>query len=244
MNLENYRLNTNNIHNNGGTLYRYKNVLYKLYDEFPYFIEEKERNIKLVKNLKLYHIPKILKIIKKRKEFNGYIMEYISNSITFRQAMYEKIPKEKKISAIKDVYITLKQLHSFNICIGDIHMDNFLYVDGKGYTIDLDEIRLKGDEFKFRECYILKENKNSMISKKATPITDNIKLAIVCLSFYYGVDLETIAVNESLTEVKEKLKEFIINPEELKKIFRVLDMNNLNYLDDVLFLEKEKVLKK
>ena len=69
-------------------------------------------------------------------------------------------------------------------------------------------------------------------------------MAIVCLSFYYGVDLETIAVNESLTEVKEKLKEFISNPEELKKISRVLDMNNLNYLDDVLFLEKEKVLKK
>ena len=88
-------------------------------------------------------------------------------------------------------------------------MDNFLYVDGNGYTIVLDEIRLKGDEFKFRECYLLKENKNSMISKVATPITDNIKLAIVCLSFYYGVDLETIAVNESLTEVKEKLKEFI-----------------------------------
>ena len=90
-------------------------------------------------------------------------MEYISNSLTFRQAMYEKISKEKKISAIKDVYITLKQLHSFDICIGDIHMDNFLYVDGNGYTIDLDEIRLKGDEFKFRECYLLKENKNSMI---------------------------------------------------------------------------------
>ena len=171
-------------------------------------------------------------------------MEYISNSLTFRQAMYEKISKEKKISAIKDVYITLKQVHSFDICIGDIHMDNFLYVDGNGYTIDLDEIRLKGDEFKFRECYLLKENKNSMISKVATPITDNIKLAIVCLSFYYGVDLETIAVNESLTEVKEKLKEFISNPEEIKKISRVLDMNNFNYLDDVLFLEKEKVLKK
>ena len=38
---------------------------------------------------------------------------------------------------------------------------------------------------------------------------------------------------------------YMINlPEEIKKISRVLDMNNLNYLDDVLFLEKEKVLKK
>ena len=55
MNLENYKLNTSQVHNNGGTLYKYKNVLYKLYDEFPYFIDEKERNIRLLKNLKLYH---------------------------------------------------------------------------------------------------------------------------------------------------------------------------------------------
>ena len=52
------------------------------------------------------------------------------------------------------------------------------------------------------------------------------------------------SMKSSLRKIKEKLKEFISNPEELKKIFRVLDMNNLNYLDDVLFLEKEKVLKK
>ena len=29
MNLENYKLNTSQVHNNGGTLYKYKNVLYK-----------------------------------------------------------------------------------------------------------------------------------------------------------------------------------------------------------------------
>ena len=84
MNLENYKLNTSQVHNDGGTLYKYKNALYKLYDEFPYFIDENERNIRLLKNLKLYHIPKILKIIKKGRKFNGYVMEYISNSVTFR----------------------------------------------------------------------------------------------------------------------------------------------------------------
>lgn len=67
MNLENYKLNTSQVHNNGGTLYKYKNVLYKLYDKFPYFIDEKERNIRLLRKLKLYHIPKMLKIIKKEE---------------------------------------------------------------------------------------------------------------------------------------------------------------------------------
>lgn len=84
MNLEKCKLNTSQVHNDGGTLYKYKNALYKLYDEFPYFIDENERNIRLLKNLKLYHIPKILKIIKKGRKFNGYVMEYISNSVTFR----------------------------------------------------------------------------------------------------------------------------------------------------------------
>ena len=43
MNLEKCKLNTSQVHNNGGKLYKYKNALYKLYDEFPYFIDEKER---------------------------------------------------------------------------------------------------------------------------------------------------------------------------------------------------------
>ena len=52
MNLENYKLNTSQVHNNGGTLYKHKNVLYKLYDEFPYFIDERKK-YKIVKKFKI-----------------------------------------------------------------------------------------------------------------------------------------------------------------------------------------------
>lgn len=226
-------LDINKEYNNGGSLYLEDGYLYKVYDEISYFRDEKERNIKFLMNNSIPNTPKIYKMLYKNNEFNGYVMEYIEGAITFRDGMKQEISFSDKIKAILDVYETLKVLHSYNICIGDIHLSNFLYKDGHGYVIDLDEIRYPEDNFKFRERYLVKESIKSVPSKQASFITDNIKVCICCLSFLYNIDLENIICKYSLKSVKIILK-FLISDEEYKEISKVLDVNKLCYFDDIL----------
>lgn len=238
-------LDINKEYNNGGSLYLEDGYLYKVYNEISYFREEKERNIKFLMNNNIPNTPKIYKMLYKNNEFNGYVMEYIEGAMTFRDGMKQEISFSDKIKAILDVYETLKVLHSYNICIGDIHLSNFLYKDGHGYLIDLDEIRYPEDNFKFRERYLVKENIKSVPSKQASFITDNIKVCICCLSFLYGLDLENIICKYSLKSVKIILK-FLISDEEYKEISKVLDVNKLCYFDDILVnrVNKSRVLKR
>ena len=238
-------LDINKDYNNGGSLYLEDGYLYKVYNEISYFREEKERNIKFLMNNSIPNTPKIYKMLYKNNEFNGYIMEYIEESITFREGMNQEISFSDKIKAILDVYETLKVLHSYGICIGDIHLSNFLYKDGHGYVIDLDEIRYPEDNFKFRERYLVKESIKSVPSKQASFITDNIKVCICCLSFLYNIDLENIICKYSLKSVKIILK-FLTSDEEYKEISKVLDVNKLCYFDDILInrVNKSRVLKK
>ena len=238
-------LDINKDYNNGGSLYLEDGYLYKVYDEISYFRDEKERNIKFLMNNSIPNTPKIYKTLYKNNEFNGYVMEYIEGSMTFREGMKQKINFSDKIKAILDVYETLKVLHSYNICIGDIHLSNFLYKDGHGYVIDLDEIRYPEDNFKFRERYLVKESIKSVPSKQASFITDNIKVCICCLSFLYNIDLENIICKYSLNSVKIILK-FLTSDEEYKEISKVLNINKLCYFDDVLVnrVNKSRVLKR
>ncbi len=239
------KLDINKDYNNGGSLYLEDGYLYKVYDEISYFRDEKERNIKFLMSNNIPNTPKIYKMLYKNNEFNGYIMEYIEESMTFREGMKQEISFSDKIKAILDVYKTLKVLHSYNICIGDIHLSNFLYKDGHGYVIDLDEIRYPEDNFKFRERYLVKESIKSVPSKQASFITDNIKVCICCLSFLYNIDLENIICKYSLKSVKIILK-FLTSDEEYKEISKVLDINKLCYFDDILTnrVNKSRVLKR
>ena len=239
------KLDINKDYNNGGSLYLEDGYLYKVYDEISYFRDEKERNIKFLMSNSIPNTPKIYKMLYKNNEFNGYVMEYIEGSMTFRDGMKQEISFSDKIKAILDVYETLKVLHSYNICIGDIHLSNFLYKDGHGYVIDLDEIRYPEDNFKFRERYLVKESIKSVPSKQASFITDNIKVCICCLSFLYNIDLENIICKYSLKSVKIILK-FLTSDEEYKEISKVLDINKLCYFDDLLVnrVNKSRVLKR
>ena len=238
-------LDINKEYNNGGSLYLEDGYLYKVYDEISYFREEKERNIKFLISNNIPNTPKIYKMLYKNNEFNGYVMEYIEGTMTFRDGMKQEISFSDKIKAILDVYETLKVLHSYGICIGDVHLSNFLYKDGHGYVIDLDEIRYPEDNFKFRERYLVKESIKSVPSKQASFITDNIKVCICCLSFLYNIDLENIICKYSLMSVKIILK-FLTSDEEYKEISKILDINKLCYFDDVLVnrVNKSRVLKR
>lgn len=231
--IEKYKIETNKEHNNGGTLYLINNFLYKYYGSVNYFIEEKERNINFLMENPIPNTPHIIEKLTENGEFCGYIMEYIDDSKTLRQGMKENLPEESKLSIIADIYQALKRIHDLGACLGDIHMDNFIYQGDRGFIIDLDEIRFPGDEFKFRECYLIRESKGSMVSKKATRNTDNIKLAICCLSFLYQFDFEEIIMKESLQEVKEQLRDIIPLP-QYESIEKIFDLNNLYYLDDII----------
>ena len=176
---------------------------------------------------------------------DGYLYKVYNETSCLRESLNKNIDFMDKVSAIKDIYKSLKTLHSYGICIEDIHLSNFLYKDGHGYLMDLDEIRYPEDNFKFRERYLVKENIKSVPSKQASFITDNIKVCICCLSFLYGLDLENIICKYSLKSVKMILK-FLISDEEYKEISKVLDLNKLCYFDDILVnrVNKSRVLKR
>lgn len=231
--MKEYKLDVSSDFNNGGSLYVMGNYLIKKYDEVNYFVEEKERNIKFLKLVRVPNTPRIYKLLYKQKTFNGYVMDYIEGGVTFREALNYDISYKNKIMAIKDVYRALKYLHRCNICLGDIHLSNFLYKSGHGYIIDLDELRFPKDDFKFREYYVVKEYDGSKENKKPSFITDNIKLAITCLSFLFGIDLESIIKISSLDNIKKVLSKFLDSRTYLS-ICSVLDMKNLVYLDDVI----------
>lgn len=229
-----HKLNTNTIHNNGGRLYSNGDIIYKIYEEsFPY-AEEKKRNIDFLINNHIINTPHIYSEINSKKSFRGYTMEYIRRAHTFREGINDtSISYEDKINIIKDIYLALKELHKYNVTIGDIHLDNFLYKDNHGYIIDLDEVRFPKDEYKFQECYVVRDTKHSNYKIATSKINDNIKVAISSLSFLYNIDLESIISHNSLEEVRNKLIT-IMDKEKYDKIKNVFNMNELNYLDDYI----------
>ena len=64
---------------------------------------------------------------------------------------------QEKCNAILDIYKAIHYLHQHNICLGDIHLDNFLISkNGQGYVIDLDYMVFPGNEWKFQQMYCIK----------------------------------------------------------------------------------------
>ena len=199
-------------------------VIYKIFNDNS-FIDEKERNIDFLIQNKIINSPEIYAKIYKKNDFCGYTMEYITNSLTFRQAIKENIPIDEKLQAITDVYEAMKFLHSYDICLGDIHSDNMLISGGKGYLIDLEEIRFPGDEYKFKQCYLIRPNNSLNKINIPSKYTDNIKLMICSLSLLLGKDLESF-IDSMRHEINlETLYNDIILPlnnEELSLYFEEL----------------------
>ncbi len=105
------------------------------------FIYEKERNVVFLMNNPVNHTPVIRDKIYVRQQFAGYVMDYISNAVTFREAFMMDFTYEKRLEAILDVYEALKAFHDQNLFLGDIHSDNFMIdQDGHGYILDLEVI--------------------------------------------------------------------------------------------------------
>ena len=218
-------------------------VIYKIFNDNS-FIDEIERNITFLINNPVPNAPIIYNKIHEGNSFVGYTMQYIPNAITFRQGIKEDIPLDAKINAIREVYEAMKYLHSFNIYLGDIHSDNMLASsDGHGYLIDLEELRFPGDEWKFRQCYLVKPNDASKRINMPSIYTDNVKLMISSLSLLLCVDLEKYISKSSHDINLEQLCEEIIlplNDSNLNEYFsKLMNVDNVEYFSDYYFSKQK-----
>lgn len=187
------------------------NYLYKIFGDNS-FITEKNRNIDFLMQEKIFNTPNIETKLFKGNEFCGYIMDYIPNAKTFRQAIKENIKEELKVKAIKDVYEVMKYLHAKDIYLGDIHSDNMLITKDNGYIVVLEEIRFPGDEFKFKQCYLIRPNNLEYRINIPSKYTDNIKLMICSLSLLFNKDFEMFIDPKSYEINLEKFYHELIIP--------------------------------
>ncbi len=225
-------------HNNNGTIYidEDKKIIYKLIDTEYFFPDETSRNIDYQIDNPIPNTPVILDKLSIDGKYSGYVMTYIENSISFRDALSKQIPEEKRIKAIIDIYKTLRYLHSNNITLGDIHMDNFLINEDGGYIIDLDYMRFPGDEFKFQTCYdVIVNNKKHTRSNK---YTDSLKVMVVSLSLLIGRDLEKLIKGSELR--LEDILSTISNPSLQEFINKSISTEEPLYFDEYL---KEQISK-
>lgn len=215
-------------------------LLYKYFTDCHAFEEEKERNIDFLLKHDIPNIPKIKKKIYEKGHFIGYVIEYIPNTITFRQAINSDIDYEKKENAIINVFNTLKELHANKLFLGDIHSDNFLISKtGDGYIIDLEEMRGEGDEFKFKSLYLIQPNNKSLRLNISSEYTDNVKLMITAISLLYDIDLE-LFIDETKHSINlEKIyNEVIINfhDEKLDTYFeKLINKEKVGYFSEYYF---------
>lgn len=174
----------------GGTFYKKGDRLYKLFN-YNYYLDEVERNIDYLLDHSIPHTPSLYDKLYIRKDFSGYTMDYLKNTITFRKSTLKSIPFELKMKAIMDICEVFHYLHSQNICVGDVHSDNFL-IDkkGNGYVIDLDYLVFPTDIMGFQQLYWIVQKRGSSYMGKVSPYTDQIKLIISCFSLLMEIDLE------------------------------------------------------
>lgn len=220
-------------HNNNGTIYIdvEHNLIYKLVDIDYFFPDEFNRNIEFQIENPIPNTPMILDKLSIDGKYTGYVMTYIPNSMTFRQALQKEIPNNQKQKAIYDIFTALKELHNHNLTLGDIHMDNFLISPTGGTIIDLDYMRFPGDEFKFMTCYDVVNQKKYTQSGK---YTDSIKTAIVAISLLIGIDLEKELITKSNLYIHD-LEEYLKSYPELKDfVEHIKNREEPFYFDDYL----------
>ena len=227
---------------NGGSVYLKDSIIYKFFSDKPYFLEEKLRNVLFLSQEKLFH-PFIMNPIYDNGEFIGYTEEYIQNAFSWKEAIYYDLPKEFQFKIICDVYEKLKILHCHNYYYGDIHMCNLLFNNNDGFLIDLDEIRLMGeDEFKFSEYYNVHLTNTSPYLKKSSLYLDNVKMMVSSLSLLLNYDFEVFLQNNSLEELKKILSYFLDYDGFLQSICYLIDAKEENiYFDDILVQYQDNV---
>jgi len=234
---------------NGGDIFIDGKILYKSFLDNPCFIEEKERNVLILKE-KRFFPPYIVDIFYEDGEFVAYSQEYIEGAQSFKEAINSnRFSSDVKLKAIYDVFQKLKILHKSGFLIGDVHSENFIFNGNGGYIIDLDELRIPGkDDYAFMEYYSIKFSDKEPHLIKPSVRLDIMKATISALSLLYGFDFEEIAKDYDIERVKSYLGCFIEDKDFKNKVFHIFDKNSseIIYFDDILreSLELRKVKEK
>ncbi len=254
-NLKNLKPLKTTGHNNGGNIYFYNDkLLYKIFHDRYIFINERERNVDFLCKHNISNCATPIDKIILDGEFYGYSEKYIPNASTFKEGINnDNLSLKEKLKIIRDIYLPLKYLHSKGIYLGDIHLDNFIYNNTNGFLIDLDDVRFKGDEYKFKKYYNLKKTSSSPAIIVENINTDNIKTTISALSFIYGVNIEEYIKNNDIESLKKIINQLSLSKSTKNYIFDNLSnfdgkvlyfdecLNEFN--DQKLLYNKQKILK-
>ncbi len=234
--------------NSSGNIYYFDSKLVKIFGDNDFFLDEVERNIDFQMSYSIPNVPKIYDKIDVNGEFNGYCMQNINNSVTFRKSLGSNISFSNKVNAIMNIYQTIKFLHHHNIFLGDIHLDNFL-IDcyGRGYVIDLDYLVFPVDKFKFKQLYCVKRNHQTPKINLVSKYTDNVKAVLCSLSLLYDIDLEQYISKSSFDiDLEDVYNTFIkgLGISELDEYFdRLINNSDVEYFDEFLlnnYLKNDK----
>lgn len=234
---------------NGGDIFIDGNILYKSFLNNTCFIDEKERNVLILKE-KRFFPPYIVDVFYEDGEFVAYSQEYIEGAQSFKEAISsDRFSNDVKLKAIYNIFRKLKILHKSGFLIGDVHSENFIFNEDGGYIIDLDELRIPGkDDYAFMEYYSIKFSERGPHLIKPSVRTDIMKATISALSLLYGVDLEEIAKEYDIERVKSYLGCLIGDKAFKNKVFQIFDKNSseIIYFDDILreSLELKKIKEK
>lgn len=232
--------------NSGGNIYIDGEVIYKIFIDNGFFIDEKKRNIEYLYESNWAN-PKILGLIYNRGVFVGYVEELIKGAKTFKEGIADESLKiDDKCRKIYDVYDKLRLLHERDIFVGDIHLENFIYNEQGGYIIDLDEIRFKDvDCYKFMEYYTVRNSNVSVCKTMVDKTIDNIKATICALSLLYNYNFEAIA-KKSGTDMVEFYLDAFTDDDSLKDGVHTIFNDNCSdilYFDEILE-DKVKIKRK
>lgn len=224
--------------NTGGKLYRYNDdILYKVVGEY-FFVDEVERNVDLQIKEHICNTPYIYDKLCINNDFIGYSMEYLKNSFTFRRAIYLHVDFDVSVNVVKDIYKVIKHLHSRNILLGDIHMDNYMINNkGCGYVVDLDYMLFPDDLYKFQDLYYIKLKSDSKIIRVNDKRTDNIKSMICSLSLIFGMDLERLCIKNHELDIENMYYKYIkpLGIGELNAYIEcIINGENVCYFDEFL----------
>ncbi|MEG2251136.1 MAG: hypothetical protein RSD09_06155, partial [Bacilli bacterium] len=223
--------------NKGGNLYILdEETLLKVFYNKMYYNQVREKSTDLLLSLEpIENTSYPQKKLYIDGIYNGYSMPYFKNTNTFKSEIYtmdSTLEQKKKI--ITDISNALQELHKREIIHGDIHLDNFIKDDNNGYLVDLDDVRIKGDNFNNIKLYNIKISEFSRMIYTDSKSIDNIKAVINFISLIYNFDFEMIARKSFLESIIDILTEAEID----KVVLDYLKYTLLSVKNEIVYFDK------
>ena len=211
------------------TLFYDKNTIYKLFDD----LSDSERRRKETKvellgdgtQLPLTVMPKdkiVYGFLNDR--FEGYSMDYISDSTTLLKAFTRNKKIYLFIYLINNISKAIEKIHKDprNIVISDLHAKNFILDKNfNPYIVDIESAKIDGikNDTISLSLHNYLSNRNLYTNIETTPNTDRLCLLMMSLNIIFGKDIDKISQYEYEEKAEQlatlrNMKELVL---EIKK---------------------------